>query len=572
MSQPQLTARQQETLRVLHDEFPVYAEECLEIKTKNEGIKKLEFNRVQKYLNDSFEDQLKRKGWVRKIIVKGRQQTCSTLITGRFFHKAQMNAGTDVYIMSHETKSTKGLFGKIDLYNETVRRDHPLLSHGTVVENRTEIEFTNKSTYSVGTAGEGNTGRSLTSRLFHGSEAAYWENADDIIAGALQTVLLGAGTEIILESTANGINWFYNKCVEARAGIGVYELIFIPWVWTDEYRLAIEPGTTFLRTPEESKVADTISNVHGWVIDDEQLNWRRAKVSELGERLFKQEYPNTFEEAFQYSGQPFHDMEMVYAAMARELDALPYGANILGVDVGRSKFINPNSKPDRTVFIWRKGPAIHNIEIHETMRGTTLAGILADKIDKGECDYIFIDRAVGEEAYDILCERGYGRWITAVDFGGESMEDQYANKRAEMACNFDDALNTGTMYIVNNPAIATDISMMPYWTLNSNSRKVFPPKDKMREKFGRSPDILDAIYLTYAFPVSAEGTGAQTMRTVNTRNGSALAAQRQRNQAGAVANPGDGSYTNPYRESPYEQYRQPRKQDRPPPGRRYIGS
>lgn len=562
-----LTPRQVETLRVLRDEFPIYSEECLEIKTKNEGIKKLVFNRVQKYLYESFEDQIRRKGWVRKIIVKGRQQTCSTLITGMFFHEAQFEAGTDVYIMSHETKSTKGLFGKIEMYNDTVRRDQPMLSHGTVVENRTEIEFTNKSTYSVGTAGEGNTGRSLTAKLFHGSEAAFWDKPEGIISGALQTVLLGKGTKIILESTANGMNWFYQKCIDARAGIGVYELIFIPWVWTDEYRLPLDPGEVFVRTPEESKIAEIMVNVHDWVIDDEQLNWRRAKVVELGERLFKQEYPNTFEEAFQYSGQPFIDMAKIYAAQQRWKDgdgsdlSRVFGANILGVDVGRNKFINPNSKPDRTVLIWRKGRCIHRKKIYETMRGTTLAGILCDIIDKGEADYIFIDRAVGEEAYDIMCERGYGRWITAVDFGGEAMDEQYANKRAEMICLFNDAVEEDSMIILDAQDICTDLSMLPYWNLNSNSRKVFPPKDKMREKFGRSPDIADATVLTYAFPVSAEGvdhyTGAHTR---NTRDGSALAAQRQRQQsANSIANRRPGGYTEPYN-------------GRPSPGRRYISS
>src|ERR1700680_1668039 len=117
MGAPELTPRERGTLRVLKNEFPVYSENCLDIKTKSQGIKKLKFNRVQEYLHASFEDQKRRRGWVRKIIVKGRQQTCSTLITGRFFHHAQFNPGTDVYILSHEVKSTKGLFDKIALFN-----------------------------------------------------------------------------------------------------------------------------------------------------------------------------------------------------------------------------------------------------------------------------------------------------------------------------------------------------------------------------------------------------------------------------------------------------------------------
>lgn len=456
-----------------------------------------------------------------------------------------MNPGTDVYIMSHEAKSTKKLFEKILLYNETMQKEYPLLAFGTEIENRTELEFTNKSTYSIGTAGEANTGRSQTIKLFHGSEPAFWDNADEIKAGALQTVALAEGTEIILETTVNGLNWFYKMANASRAGSGVYELIFIPWIWTEEYALGItaeDYPEGFELTEEEIRICEVMKNVYGDKVTKEQLNWRRAKVVELGDVKFRQEYPNTYEEAFQSSGQSFYDMSFVYRAMNNNfVDTL--GARIIGVDVGRNKVINPDGEPDRTVLAYRKGRSIYDMKTYKEMTATNLAGILADEIDHDNCDHIFIDRACGEGAYDILCDRGYGKWITLVDFGESPMSDAYANKRAEMACLFDEWLRTpGDISIVKRDDISADISMMPYWKQNAHSRKVFPSKDKMRDEFGRSPDILDAIMLTFAYPVSGEVAPRTPQHTANTRNGSSLYAQQQlrglSNRGGNGYNPG----------------------------------
>ncbi len=65
------------------------------------------------------------------------------------------------------------------------------------------------SGYRVGTAGTEGVGRSETIQYFHGSEVAYWKNADSHMSGILQAVPEEDGTEIILESTANGIGGLF---------------------------------------------------------------------------------------------------------------------------------------------------------------------------------------------------------------------------------------------------------------------------------------------------------------------------------------------------------------------------
>src|ERR671916_435338 len=85
----------------------------------------------------------------------------------------------------------------------------------------------------IGTKG---VGRSSTIQLFHGSEVAFWPFAETHAAGVLQAVPDVEGTEVILESTANGLgNFFHQKWSDADSGIGAFETIFVPWYWQEEY-------------------------------------------------------------------------------------------------------------------------------------------------------------------------------------------------------------------------------------------------------------------------------------------------------------------------------------------------
>jgi hypothetical protein len=80
-------------------------------------------------------------------------------------------------------------------------------------------------------------GRSSTIQLFHGSEVAFWPHADTHAAGILQAVADAPGTEIILESTANGVgNFFHQLWASAERGASDFIAVFVPWHWQEEYR------------------------------------------------------------------------------------------------------------------------------------------------------------------------------------------------------------------------------------------------------------------------------------------------------------------------------------------------
>ena len=169
----------------------------------------------------------------------------------------------------------------------------PVVRPSLRASNAKELIFDKlDSGYKVGTAGSKGAGRGDTIQLFHGSEVAYWPNADTHVAGRLQAVPDEPGTEVILESTSNGRKGlFYDMCAAAMRGEGEYILVFIPWFWQPEYRKAVAGG--FTPTADEPAYQDAYG------LDLEQIAWRRAKIVELnGVHNFRREYPATPEEAF----------------------------------------------------------------------------------------------------------------------------------------------------------------------------------------------------------------------------------------------------------------------------------
>lgn len=74
------------------------------------------FNRAQQYVHKCLEEQKARMGYVRAIIIKGRQQGMSAYVTTRFFHRAVLGSAITVYILAHESIASQVLFKKIETY------------------------------------------------------------------------------------------------------------------------------------------------------------------------------------------------------------------------------------------------------------------------------------------------------------------------------------------------------------------------------------------------------------------------------------------------------------------------
>lgn len=487
-----LTAEQAKKLDAIHNNLPYFASNYLKILNKDGNLVPFQFSEPQFFLHRQLQHMLATKGRVRALLLKGRQMGCSTYVAARFLQHTMYHKGQRSFIMAHDGETTKKLFDIVKLMHDNVPDP---IRIATRASNAKELAFEGTySQYYVGTAGNAEVGRGGTVRRFHGSEVAFWPNASKILAGLGQAVPEGNNTEVILESTANGMQGskeevtFYQLCVQALQGKSTFEMVFLPWFWQPEYTEPVPPG--FEPTPEEEELVSIYNLTPG------QLVFRRNKINgSFGGRewMFKQEYPCNPIEAFQTSGTPLIPVESIFKA--RKLDVRPNSEApvIFGVDPGRSR--------DRTVIARRHDRQLA-YKVYYEMNEMRLAGIIANLIrETPNVGKVFIDTGYGWGTIDRLNEMGFSKYVTPVSFGESPISDVYANKRVEMYCNLRDALMQGGYSIPDNDEIHADLIAIPDYVQTSAGKIALIPKEKIRKDFGRSPDIADALALTFAYPV-----------------------------------------------------------------------
>jgi hypothetical protein len=171
-------------------------------------------------------------------------------------------------------------------------------------------------------------------------------------------------------------------------------------------------------------------------------------------------------------------------------------AKILGVDVARFG-------SDRSVIQKRKGLAAYEPKIFDDIDNMTLAGMVAQEINDWEPDAVFIDAGRGEGVIDRLRQLGY--FVSEVNFGGKALNPTYHNKRSEMWDTIRIWLDDGGS-LPNNTDLKTDLCV-PTYKFDSANRMQLESKDDIKKRGGRSPDLGDALALTFSYPVAAKKIG-----------------------------------------------------------------
>lgn len=477
----------------LKDDFPHYAKKCLKIRTKSGDIVPLILNQAQSYLHECIESQEKVLDYVRILALKGRQQGISTYVGARYYHKTTHRLGVQTYILAHESSATDNLYEMVQrYYAHTPTEVKPVASKS----NAKQLLFGRlDSGYKLGTSENPSLGRSSTIQYFHWSEVAYSKHTDSHVKGVLQAVPTMPGTEIILESTANGVgNYFHQEWQKAEAGLSDFLAVFIPWFWQPEYARKIDDS--FVPTEEELELSEL------YKLSYEQLNWRRSKIVELssngqdGNKAFKTEYPCNPNEAFQLTGEDSYipsDLVM----KARKAEVEPYGPLVMGVDVARFG-------DDRTAIVFRQGRKVFGLESYSKKDTMEVTGIVHSLIEKHKPAKVCVDvGGLGAGVVDRLKELEHDN-IVAVNAGAKPLDaKRYFNKRSEMWGNLHEWLSADIpCQIPDDDSLHADLCGIRY-TVDSSSRLKMESKADMKKRGIRSPDLADCVCLTLALPESA---------------------------------------------------------------------
>lgn len=280
------------------------------IRTKDKQLVPLVPNPVQELYLDLLAETHEEFDWrngiytlrgVREDILKARQEGMSTLWLALYFLDTINVPLTQTIILAHDIETTNKLFSIVHRFYAHLP---PQKKRPKRYSNRREIELADiDSAVFVGTAGGTAVGRGGTVNNAHLSERAWWNDKDgaDIELGLLESIPMDGN--VTRETTANGLNSYYQERQEQERGESVFRPRFFGWPLMPEYRLPVEEG--FAPTVEESKL------VEDYDLDYEQLNWRREKKKTTKDK-FAQEYPINATEAFLVSGNPYFNREILW--------------------------------------------------------------------------------------------------------------------------------------------------------------------------------------------------------------------------------------------------------------------
>jgi hypothetical protein len=170
------------------------------------------------------------------------------------------------------------------------------------------------------------------------------------------------------------------------------------------------------------------------------------------------------------------------------LEGLP---KVIGVDVARFG-------DDRSVIQKRWGHHAYEPGVHTKIDNMALVGLVAQEFNEFKPDALFVDGGRGEGVIDRLRQLGYP--VIEVQFGARASNDaHFTNKRSEMWDGMRAWLEAGGC-LPNNRHLKQDLNT-PTYSFDQSNRMVLEKKESIKKRGLPSPDLGDALALTFAFPV-----------------------------------------------------------------------
>lgn len=247
-------------------------------------------------------------------------------------------------------------------------------------------------------------------------------------------------------------------------------------------------------------------------LDEEEISEARAAVTEAQAR---QEWDCDFNAS---SDDTLISVDLATAASGKHLrvDQYSFAPMILGVDVARFG-------DDSSVIVPRQGLAMFPPQVYKKLDNMEFADKVIVAINKYKADAVFVDGGRGEGVIDFCRRMGYP--VTEVAFGGKARDTaHYHDRRSEMWCEMEAWLRSGGALPVDSGLVADLV--MPTFAYDESGRRHLASKKKLKELFGRSPDVGDAAALTFAVPIKmkeglafglnrATGTSKRTVSRTN---------------------------------------------------------
>jgi hypothetical protein len=168
---------------------------------------------------------------------------------------------------------------------------------------------------------------------------------------------------------------------------------------------------------------------------------------------------------------------------------------VFGVDVARQG-------DDRSAIVCRQGRKVRLLAVYHLPDVVELAHRVAEFVEQEKPSAVVVDATgMGVGTYDELRHCGYGRYLHEFMAGGRASDpNAHANKRAEAWSLMRDALKAG-LELPDSPDWETDLCGTEYG-FNPKGAIQLEPKDAMKSRGLSSPDLADALSMTFSVRVA----------------------------------------------------------------------
>ncbi len=245
----------------------------------------------------------------------------------------------------------------------------------------------------------------------------------------------------------------------------------------------------------EKWLADLATYRDTGILTDEQIQEERD--AGMSESKIQSEYLCSFEAE---TDEQFIPTDYVTRAQGGLVQTHIHDPMVLGVDIARFG-------DDMSVIYPRRGRDARTmpIEVYSKFDTMQMAGKVAEAIQKYSPDGVFIDEGgLGAGVVDRLRQLGFD--VMGINFGARSDQSigasqlLAANKRSEIWGSMREWLKTGGLIPEKHQKLEFEL-LSPMYSYDSNNAIELEKKKDMKKRGISSPDIADALALTFSYPV-----------------------------------------------------------------------
>jgi hypothetical protein len=281
----------------------------VEIDTKELGRSRVEPWLSQRLVVDAVAKGLQ-EGVHEFVVLKCRQVAITTVCSVIELFWALANPGVQGAIIADRTDNLERLRRIFASLLETLPSEWRSQEHKLIQNNRGGMAFANRSVIDLmAAASNPDLGASRALNMMHATECAQWKSLAGVESLKASLARQNPHRLYIWESIANGFNWYYNHCQQAKLDRHM-KFIFIGFWANPTYSIPKDDPDYRVYwdgrlTPEEIARARYVKEHYKYVVKPEQIAWWRRESEFRAEEYMLRHYPFHERECFIASGSGF---------------------------------------------------------------------------------------------------------------------------------------------------------------------------------------------------------------------------------------------------------------------------